>query len=46
MNALWYLFAAYVIIWVGVFLYVFRLVRENRRLEKKLEALESRIKKR
>lgn len=45
MNGLWYLFAAYTIIWVGVLLYVFRLVGKNRELERKLKVLESEIRK-
>lgn len=43
MNSLWYLFAVYTIVWIGVLLYVFRLVGKSRELEKKLEVLESKI---
>ena len=45
MNALWYLFATYTIIWMGVLLYVLTLAGKNRELEKKLKNLESKIEK-
>lgn len=39
MTNLTYLFAAYTVIWVGLFLYVFSLSRKSKRLEKILAAL-------
>lgn len=45
MTNLSYLFAAYAVIWVGLFLYVFSLSRKTRRLEKMLTALKKNKKK-
>jgi len=46
MTNLTYLFAAYTVIWVALFLYIFSLSRKTRQLEKTLDALkESRKKK-
>ncbi len=39
MTNLTYLFAAYTVIWVGLFIYVFSLSRKTKRLEKILAAL-------
>ncbi len=39
MTNLTYLFAAYTVIWVALFLYVFSLSRKSKRLEKILAAL-------
>jgi CcmD family protein len=39
MTNLTYLFAAYAVIWVALFLYVFSLSRRSKRLEKMLAAL-------
>jgi len=39
MTNLSYLFAAYTVIWVGLFLYIFSLSRKTKRLEKILTAL-------
>lgn len=33
------LFAAYAVVWVGIFLYLLRLTRKTRHLEQELEAL-------
>ncbi|HDZ49928.1 MAG TPA: CcmD family protein [Candidatus Aerophobetes bacterium] len=45
MTNLSYLFAAYAVIWIGLFLYVFSLSRKTRRLEKMLTALKKSKKK-
>jgi len=37
-----YLFAAYSVVWLGVFLYLWSLSRRQRRLFRKLEALKGR----
>ncbi len=45
MTNLTYLFAAYTVIWVGLFLYIFSLSRKTKRLEKILTALKESNKK-
>ncbi len=45
MTNLTYLFAAYTVIWVGLFLYIFSLSRKTKRLEKILAALKESHKK-
>ena len=45
MTNLTYLFVAYTIIWVALFLYVFSISRKARRLEKVLDALKKSNKK-
>lgn len=45
MTNLTYLFAAYTVIWVALFLYVFSLSRKSKRLEKILAALKESKKK-
>lgn len=45
MNSLFYLFAAYMIIWVGILFYTFRISGKNRDLEKRIKAVESKIRK-
>lgn len=45
MTNLSYLFAAYAVIWIGLFLYVFSLSRKTRRLEKMLTVLKKSKKK-
>jgi CcmD family protein len=39
MRFLSFLFAAYAVIWVGLFLYLLRLTRQTRRVEDELESL-------
>ncbi|TET47758.1 CcmD family protein [Candidatus Aerophobetes bacterium] len=39
MTNLTYLFAAYTVIWVALFLYIFSLSRRSKRLERMLAAL-------
>jgi CcmD family protein len=39
MQSMGNLFAAYAVIWVGIFLYLLRLTRRTRHLEQELEAL-------
>ena len=46
MTNLSYLFAAYTVIWVALFLYIFSLSRKTKRLEKILTALKESQKKR
>ncbi len=45
MTNLSYLFAAYTVIWVALFLYIFSLSRKSKRLEKMLTALKGSKKK-
>lgn len=45
MDNLGYLFAANVFVWVGIFLYVFSLVRRSRSLQKDLGLLKESLKK-
>jgi CcmD family protein len=44
-NNLWYLFAAYSIIWLVVFGYVFTLIRREKALRKEIAALKEGMKK-
>jgi CcmD family protein len=37
-----YLFAAFAVVWVGLFLYLYGLVRRSRGLERELDALAAR----
>ena len=39
MNNLPYLFAAYAVVWVGIFVYVLRLGRRSRELEEEVREL-------
>jgi CcmD family protein len=39
MNNLPYLFAAYAVVWIGIFVYVLRLGRRNRELEEEVREL-------
>lgn len=41
-DAMTYLFAAFAVVWVGLFLYRYGLVRRSRRLEREVEALVAR----
>lgn len=34
-----YLFAAYAVVWIGIFLYLLRLTRKTRRLEDEVDTL-------
>jgi CcmD family protein len=39
----WYLFAAYMVIWTAIFLYVLSLARKNRELRDELQVLQNRV---
>lgn len=43
MTNLSYLFAAYAVVWVGIFLYVLAISRKNARLEREIRELENRF---
>jgi CcmD family protein len=43
MRNFWYLFAAYMVIWTAIFLYVVSLSRKNRELRDDLRALQARV---
>jgi CcmD family protein len=39
----WYLFAAYMVIWTALFVYIMSLSRKNRELRDELRALQARV---
>ena len=41
MTNLSYLFAAYAVVWAGIFLYLLAIARKNARLERELKELEN-----
>ncbi|ETX08155.1 CcmD family protein [Candidatus Entotheonella palauensis] len=43
MQNFWYLFAAYMVIWTAIFLYVVSLARKNRELRDELQGLQNRV---
>jgi len=45
MNNLGYLFAANLFVWGGVFIYLFRLMKQNQSLQKDLDLLRETLKK-
>ncbi|HXX36931.1 MAG TPA: CcmD family protein [bacterium] len=38
-----YLFWAFAVVWIGLFLYLYRLVKRSRRLERELDELTARV---
>ena len=44
MKNLWYLFAAYTIIWTAIFAYIIHLSRRNRELRDELRDLQAHVK--
>ena len=45
MDNFWYLFAAYMVIWSTIFVYVMSLSRKNRELQDDLRVLQARVEK-
>ncbi|PON19208.1 CcmD family protein [Candidatus Entotheonella serta] len=43
MQNFWYLFAAYMVIWTAIFLYVLSLSRKSRELRDELQGLQNRV---
>lgn len=43
MQNFWYLFAAYMVIWTALFVYIMSLSRKNRELREELHALQARV---
>ena len=43
MKNFWYLFAAYMVIWTALFVYVVSLSRRNRELQAELRELQERV---
>ena len=43
MQNFWYLFAAYMVIWTALFVYIMSLSRKNRELREELRALQARV---
>ena len=45
MKNFWYLFAAYVAIWTGLYVYMLRLSQKNKELQAELRTLQAQIEK-
>lgn len=44
MNTFWYLFAAYTLVWLGLFMYLFSLAGREKRLWDEITALKEAVK--